>query len=405
MLLERGDAALCRSRYHRAPAIVLSIPGGRFAGLALTARNGLKAASKETGSRFAEMAGIEHKQVDGDEAGMRLDRWFKVHYPRTGLRPAAEAPALRPDPRRRRPRQIRHAPASQARSVRIPPLDVDAKEIKTGPIAGRDLRHSPRSANCCRAWCCTRTPRSSCSTSRPGIAVQGGSGVNRHIDKMLEAWTNQKGEKPRLVHRLDRDTSGVLVDRPHPWRRAEADRCLPRARHQEDLLGTGEGRTAQARRPHLHLARQGTDAGRRPHAHRQARRGRRRPRHFLLPHSSSRPAQNLAWLEMEPYTGRTHQLRVHAAAHRPSDPRRSQIFRRRCRAGALPGGMQNRLHLHARHIDIPHPDGGRLRVTAPHAAAHGPELEPARLRHENERRARMQTDETGAFRLRRHAGR
>ena len=44
-----------------------------------------------------------------------------------------------------------------------------------------------------------------------GIAVQGGSGVNRHIDEMLEAWTSPKGEKPRLVHRLDRDTSGVLV--------------------------------------------------------------------------------------------------------------------------------------------------------------------------------------------------
>ncbi|MDA4633002.1 pseudouridine synthase, partial [Escherichia coli] len=44
-----------------------------------------------------------------------------------------------------------------------------------------------------------------------GLAVQGGSGVNRHVDDMLEAWRNKKGEKPRLVHRLDRDTSGVLV--------------------------------------------------------------------------------------------------------------------------------------------------------------------------------------------------
>ena len=80
--------------------------------------------------------------------------------------------------------------------------------------------------------------------------------------------------------------------------------------------------------------------------------------------SSSRPAQTLSWLEMEPHTGRTHQLRVHAAhigCPIIGDPKYFEADQN----WDFPGGMQNRLHLHARRIIIPHPDRGVIDVTAP----------------------------------------
>ena len=90
-------------------------------------------------------------------------------------------------------------------------------------------------------------------------------------------------------------------------------------------------------------------------------------------------AQTLSWLEMEPYTGRTHQLRVHAAhigCPIIGDPKYFEADTN----WDFPGGMQNRLHLHARRIVIPHPDTGVIDVTAPMPPHMRAELEPARLR-------------------------
>ena len=155
------------------------------------------------------MAGIEHRQVDQDEAGMRLDRWFKVHYPGLGfgqLQKLLRSGQVRVDGGRAKT-DMRVQPGQ---TVRIPPMGVGAKETKAGPIGGRDLKHSPDGELLSRMLL-HEDDKVFVLNKPAGIAVQGGSGVTRHIDKMLEAWTSQKGEKPRLVHRLDRDTSGVLV--------------------------------------------------------------------------------------------------------------------------------------------------------------------------------------------------
>ena len=88
------------------------------------------------------MAGIEHKQVDNDEAGMRLDRWFKVHYPGLGfgqLQKLLRSGQVRIDGGRAKS-DTRVQPGQ---TIRIPPMEVDAKAPKSGPIAGRDLKHSP----------------------------------------------------------------------------------------------------------------------------------------------------------------------------------------------------------------------------------------------------------------------
>ena len=307
------------------------------------------------------MAGIEHKQVDNDEAGMRLDRWFKVHYPGLGfgqLQKLLRSGQVRIDGGRAKS-DTRVQPGQ---TIRVPPMEVDAKAPKAGPIAGRDLKHSPDGELLARMLL-HEDDKVFVLNKPAGIAVQGGSGVTRHIDKMLEAWTSQKGEKPRLVHRLDRDTSGVLViartrgaaqkltaafrERDTKKTYWSVVKGVPKKR--EDKISTWLVKEQTPDGDRMRIARHGEDGA--DHA-------------VSFYRVVEQAGQNFAWLEMEPYTGRTHQLRVHAAhIGHPilGDPKYFEADTN----WSFPGGVQNRLHLHARHIDIPHPSGGRLRVTAP----------------------------------------
>jgi 23S rRNA pseudouridine955/2504/2580 synthase len=196
-----------------------------------------------------------------------------------------------------------------------------------------------------------------------GLAVQGGSGLTRHVDAMLEAFRDKKGQKPRLVHRLDRDTSGVLVvartrlaaSKLAASFRARSTRKIywalvkgvpkPKQGRVSTWLARGEGEESERMR----VARHGEDDA--SHA-------------VSLYSVVDQAGQKLAWLSMRPVTGRTHQLRAHAAhIGHPiiGDPKYFSADQN----WDFPGGMQNKLHLHARRIVMPHPGGGTIDVTAP----------------------------------------
>lgn len=305
------------------------------------------------------MAGIEHIRVEADEAGMRLDRWFKVHYPGLGFGPLQKL--LRSGQVRVDGGRVKSdARVQPGQIVRVPPLDVDAK--KTGSIAGKDLKHSGDFELLSR-MILHEDDKVIVLNKPAGLAVQGGSGVTRHIDQMLEAFISPKGEKPRLVHRIDRGTSGVLV----VARTRGAAQKLTAAFRERDTKKTYWSLVKGVPRKHEDklsnwLVKEQTPDGDRM---RIARHGEEGADHAVSYYRViETAAQSLAWLEMEPYTGRTHQLRVHALhlghpiigdpKYFDDDPNWD-----------FPGGIQKRLHLHARHIDIPHPSGGRLRVTAP----------------------------------------
>ncbi|MBX3577811.1 MAG: RluA family pseudouridine synthase [Rhizobiaceae bacterium] len=305
------------------------------------------------------MAGVEQVKIEDGEAGMRLDRWFKAHYPGLGfghLQKLLRSGQIRLDGGRAKA-DTRVEPGQ---TVRIPPLDVDRKEA--GPLTPRTMRG--RDDGDLLAQMLLHEDEKVFVFDKPaGLAVQGGSGVTRSVDQMLEAWTNRKGEKPRLVHRLDRDTSGVLVvarTRLAAMKLSEAFRAretkktywalvkgVPKKR--EDKISTW-------------LVKEPTPDGDRM---RVARHGEAGADHAVSYYRVIEQAgQALAWLEMEPYTGRTHQLRVHAAhIGHPiiGDPKYFEADHN----WEFPGGMQNRLHLHARRIVIPHPDGGVVDVIAP----------------------------------------
>ncbi|WP_309086528.1 RluA family pseudouridine synthase [Chelativorans sp.] len=304
------------------------------------------------------MAGVEQIEVESGEAGMRLDRWFKVHYPGLGfvqLQKLLRSGQVRVDGGRAKA-DTRVQPGQL---IRVPPLAVDHKG--GGPTTMRTIRNQG-DAEVLAQMLIHEDDKVFVFNKPAGLAVQGGSGVTRHVDDMLEAWRNKKGEKPRLVHRLDRDTSGVLVvarTRLAAMKLAEAFRARETKKIYWALV-KGAPKKAEGRISSW-LVREPTPDGDRV---RVAKHGEAGADHAVSNYRVVEQAGTvLTWLEMEPYTGRTHQLRVHAASIGCpiiGDPKYFEADQN----WELPGGIQNRLHLHARRIVIPHPDGGTVDVTA-----------------------------------------
>lgn len=305
------------------------------------------------------MAGVEQIKVEGGEAGMRLDRWFKAHYPGLGfgeLQKLLRSGQVRLDGGRVKA-DTRVQPGQ---TVRVPPLAIDRK--LNAPLTGKTIRHSG-DAEVLERMTLFEDQKVIVFNKPAGLAVQGGSGVSRHVDDMLEALRNRKGEKPRLVHRLDRDTSGVLVvarTRLAAMKLAEAFRGRDAKKTYWALV---KGVPAKREdRISTWLVKEPTPDGDRM---RVARHGEPDADHAVSFYRVVEQAgQTLSWLEMEPHTGRTHQLRVHAAhigCPIIGDPKYFEADQN----WEFPGGIQNRLHLHARRIVIPHPDGGKIDVTAP----------------------------------------
>jgi 23S rRNA pseudouridine955/2504/2580 synthase len=305
------------------------------------------------------MAGVEQIKVEAGEAGMRLDRWFKAHFPGLGfgeLQKLLRSGQIRVDGGRVKT-DTRVEPGQ---TVRIPPLAVDKKG--GGPLTQRTMRDKG-DADILARMLLHEDAKVFVFDKPAGLAVQGGSGVSRSVDHMLEAWRNQKGEKPRLVHRLDRDTSGVLVvarTRLAAMKLGEAFRERETKKTYWALVKGVPGKRED--KISTWLVKEPTPDGDRM---RVAKHGEKGADHAVSFYRVVEQAgQTLAWLEMEPYTGRTHQLRVHAAhIGHPiiGDPKYFEADTN----WDFPGGMQNRLHLHARRIVIPHPDGGTVDVTAP----------------------------------------
>jgi 23S rRNA pseudouridine955/2504/2580 synthase len=303
------------------------------------------------------MSAVETRTVDPDEAGMRLDRWFRLHYPGLAfshLQKLLRSGQVRVDGARAKS----STRLAAGQSVRVPPLSADAEA--PSPPATQESRAGDREA--LEALILYEDPQVIVLNKPMGLAVQGGSGVTRHVDGMLEAYRDRYGRKPRLVHRLDRETSGVLV----VARTRSAAGFLSQAFRQRDTRKIYWALVAGVPKPpagriSTYLVREEDPAAERV---RVARQGEAGADHAVTRYAlADQAGRKLAWLVMRPVTGRTHQLRAHAAhIGHPivGDPK---YFDRQ--NWELPGGLQNKLHLLARRIFMPHPAGGTLDVTAP----------------------------------------
>ena len=298
-------------------------------------------------------AKVVHLTVDADDEGMRLDRWLRAQLPGVpfgALSKIVRTGQVRVDGARAKLETRLNA----GQTVRLPPVTADGAAAV--PRADGD-------AAALEAMVVHRDSDVMVLNKPFGLAVQGGSGVTRHIDGMLEAWRDRKGRKPRLVHRLDRDTTGVLVvalTRSAAAFLAEAFKGRDAQKNYLALVrghpSPPEGKIANwlIRDPH--------DSEKMAVAKGKTKEAQRAVSFYETLDQSGQ----LTLLRLSPHTGRTHQLRVHCA-HMGTpiigDPKYFNIEN-----WALPGGLQNRLHLHAASITVPHPSGGTLSASAPVSA-------------------------------------
>ena len=310
------------------------------------------------------MTDVEHREVLQDEAGMRLDRWIKRHFPDLAYGQVAKfirTGQVRLDGSRTKT----HARLEAGQRIRIPPT------AKTKPrLPDRKAEVSANDAAFIRSLVIYQDDDVIAINKPPGLAVQGGTKTYRHIDAMLEALRFGGRDRPRLVHRLDRDTSGVLLLARSP----SAAAALTRAFKAKDVrkvywvLCVGTPRPAQGIIDLPLEKKPGKGLRSRRELMRPAEPKAEKAKSAITYYATiARAGQKTAWLALRPLTGRTHQLRAHLAAigHPIFGDRKYGGEKAVLEIGSL---AQDKLHLHARSLGIARPQGGWIEVTAPLSA-------------------------------------
>jgi len=301
------------------------------------------------------MSGVQTRIVTPDETGMRLDRWFKSHFPMVSH--GAIEKYLRKGQVRvvgGRVKSNRRLEAGE--EIRIPPLP------DNGHFTPKPKPRNTQHADDIRQMIIFEDETMLALNKPFGLAVQGGTNTKHHLDGMLAA-LEKNGERPRLVHRLDKDTGGLLlvaktrqsaqklgdafkahkvdktywaltVGSPHPH---EGTISMPIAKRMVRIGDGDEERVVPA---------EGEDA-----------------KKAVTDYQTLYDAgARVAFLAMRPVTGRTHQLRVHAAAI--SCP----IVGDGKYGGASSRieGVSTKVHLFCREMTFPHPKSGkRMTISAP----------------------------------------
>jgi 23S rRNA pseudouridine955/2504/2580 synthase len=288
--------------------------------------------------------------ADGED-GSRLDRWLRRRWPHLGqiqIQKLARTGQLRVDGARAKP-ETRLA-AGQV--VRVPPLP-DA------PPPGEKKQISSRDAAYVRSLVLYEDDEVIALNKPAGLAVQGGTKTAHHIDRLLSAW-GEGLERPRLVHRLDRDTSGVLILGRSPGAAAKLSGAFARRKAKKTYWAVVSGNPKPAEGV-IELPLMKTGVGDRELVVAADPKDPRADPAETEYVTLSRAAHRAAWMALRPHTGRTHQLRAHMLAiGHPilGDPKYADD-----KSGELSGGIK--LQLHARRLVCPHPSGGLIDVTAP----------------------------------------
>jgi 23S rRNA pseudouridine955/2504/2580 synthase len=298
---------------------------------------------------------VETRRVTADEAELRLDRWFKRHFPAIGhglLEKWLRTGQVRVDGRRAKSNQRLEA----GQELRIPPLPAGpAPKPEARPVAVDDA-----TARMLRDAVLYKDAEVIAINKPPGLAVQGGTGMaDRHLDAWLDALRFDAPERPRLVHRLDKDTSGVLLlGRTAAAAAKLAAAFKSRAAHKlywALVAGVPKLRMGRIDAP---LAKLPGRAGEKVAVDEDE--GKRAVTWYRVVDNALKKA---AWLEMEPRTGRTHQLRAHCLLL--GTPILGDGKYGGKDAFIEGTGVSRKLHLHSRAVRVPHPKGGTLEVVAP----------------------------------------
>jgi 23S rRNA pseudouridine955/2504/2580 synthase len=294
---------------------------------------------------------VTSRTVTEDEADIRLDRWFRRHFP--GLTQGAIQKLCRTGQVRVDGKRVEAATRlGPGQAVRVPPLPDTPAPPPAPAVDDRAARELERLV-------LYRDDQVIALDKPHGLPVQGGPGITRHLDGMLDALRFGAPDRPRLVHRLDRDTSGVLLLARTPGVAARLASSFRGRDVQKTYWAVVVGRPVPVEgRIDLPLVRIGGARGERtaPAMPGDTDVARALTDYRTLDHA----ARKLAWLELSPQTGRTHQLRVHCAAI--GAPILGDFKYGEDRAQI--DGISDLLHLHARGVTLPHPAGGTLTVEA-----------------------------------------
>jgi 23S rRNA pseudouridine955/2504/2580 synthase len=303
---------------------------------------------------------IETLEVAEKEAGMRLDRWFRAHFPNVTnsyLQKLLRSGQVRIDSKRVAANERLEAGAQ----VRVPQIVREPRERvaqgKAAPGASKADRDFVERM-------ILYEDDDVLVLNKPfGLAVQGGTGTTRHIDGLLAGMVDRFGDRPRLVHRLDRDTTGVLLVAKHRNAAAKLGRTFQTRSAAKTYwaLVKGVPKPPQGKIEAALVKDSGPEGDR----VRKARPGEQEEAMHATTHYSvvDRVGRQAAWVSLKPVTGRQHQLRAHMAMIGTPI-----VGDNKYEGGMdLPAeNMEPKLHLHARRLVIPHPSGkGKLDVSAP----------------------------------------
>jgi len=301
------------------------------------------------------MKEVRTLHVGVGEDGVRLDRWFKRRWPHLNhiqIQKLVRSGQIRVDGARVKA-DTRLLAGAQ---VRVPPLpDAPEPGAKREGLTDRDIAYA-------KSLVLYEDEEVLALNKPSGLAVQGGTKTTKHVDRLLSAW-GEGLERPRLVHRLDRDTSGVLLLGKTPAAAARLSGAFAKRKAKKTYWAIVAGNPKPSEGViELHLAKKGMG-----------------DREMVVPADPKDPAADpaeteyvtiaraahrAAWMALRPHTGRTHQLRAHMLAiGHPilGDPKYSNE-----KAAELSGGLK--LQLHARRLSLPHPSSGTLIIEAPLSA-------------------------------------
>jgi 23S rRNA pseudouridine955/2504/2580 synthase len=293
--------------------------------------------------------------VSADDDGIRLDRWFKRNLPDASFNLVsrwARTGQLRVDGKRATPGDRIEA----GQVIRVPPAEAAPTAAPARPKVERRVLTDDEVAFV-NEIVIHHDQAAFVVNKPPGLATQGGTKTHTHLDGLLDGLADDAGNRPKLVHRLDKDTSGVLL--------------LARSARAAGFFSKSfSGRTArkvywalvvgvpdiQDGYIDLPIAKQPGTGGEKMHVDEEEGLP-ARTRYRVIERAGNRAA----WVELQPLTGRTHQLRVHMAAIGHPIVGDGKYGGQ---DAFLTGTISRKLHLHARRLRIDHPDGGQIDVTA-----------------------------------------
>jgi 23S rRNA pseudouridine955/2504/2580 synthase len=304
------------------------------------------------------MSEVKRHEVSAEEDGMRLDRWFKVHFPQVTfayLNKLTRTGQVRVGAGRCKTNSRLKA----GDEIRVPPLafdrrPADAPKGDVKPLSKEERRLFDSMV--------IHEDQDIYILNKPsGFAVQGGTKTFRHLDGLLMGLGAELKERPVLVHRLDRDTSGVIVIAKRRAVAAALGKLFATRNVKKTYWAVVKGvpKPSQGRIDVALIKAKGPDGDRM----RASQEGEEEDEQSAVTQYAvvDKASKVAAWLSMQPLTGRQHQLRAHAAHIG------TPIFGDNKYGGDLdlPEGIKNQLHLHARRIVFPHPRSGKVDVTAP----------------------------------------